>query len=81
LDDRDTGLCAAPESPHRLNDKCHCALGRPFVRKKQACVGRNDADQRQRRQIERLGGESGADQDLRATTTERVEDAVTRADR
>ena len=81
MNDRHAGLCAASESPYRLNDQRHCALRRSLVGEEEARVSRDDADQRQRRQVERLGGERGADEDLRSATTERIKNAVARADR
>ena len=74
-------MCTTSESTNRLHNKSDRAFRRTFVREQEARVGRDDANKRECWKIECLRGEGGADQNLRATTTKRVQDAVARADR
>jgi hypothetical protein len=79
LDHGHACLLTTPQSTDRLNDKRHRTLCRAFIGEQQPGIGGHDANKRECRKIKRLGGEGGADENLRSTTTERIEDAVTRA--
>lgn len=71
----------ATEPPCCLHDERDGAFGRPLIWEEKSSVSGDYANEREARKVERLCGECRANEQLRAAASERVKDAITRADR
>ena len=79
LDDRATRPLPAARSTDRLDEQLVGPLRRPLVGQVERDVSRHDADQRDRRDVQALGDEARADEDVEAAVAERIEHALRRA--
>jgi len=79
LDDRPSRALAPPGPPDRLDEQLVRAFGGALVGEVERDIGRDDPDQRHRRDVEALGHEARADQDVEPALGEGVDDALGRA--
>ena len=73
------GRSPRPARPDGLAQELVRPLGGALVGQVQGDVGRDDADQRHRRDVEALGDEARPDEDVEAAVGERVDDPLRRA--
>jgi hypothetical protein len=76
LDDRQAGHLAATGPPDGLGQQLVGPLGGPLVGQVEGDVGRDDADQRDLGDVEALGHQARADQDVEPALGEGVEDPL-----
>ena len=76
---RPAGPVAAAGPPDRLDEQLVGPLGGAFVGQVQGDVGRHDADERHRRDVEALGHEARPDEHVEPAVGEGVDDALRRA--
>ena len=76
LDDRPAGPLAATRPADGLDEELVGPFGGALVGQVERDVGRHDADQRHRRDVEALGDEARPDEDVEPARREGVDDAL-----